>query len=155
MKKILLFTFSYFFVAISVSAQKLNLNNFINSACEKNYSNVDTLYYVIGEGYPFFDSSSINTNNRIKIVYFRNEKEMIKKLPSTDDYKYLLDINISDISASLITMKIAISKTNKKLFTGERSIVVFYGEQIVECKLTKESEWVYSKTLKFKGHITD
>ena len=80
---------------------------------------------------------------------------MIKRLPLNDQYKYVLKLNISDISSSSIIMNIAINQTNTKLFTGERSFLVFGGEQIVEAKLIDNKKWIYLKTLKYKGHITD
>ncbi len=152
MKKI--FFICLYMMALEGNSQKLHLPDVINDAYKNERLKIDTLFYIVGQATPFFDTISLNKSNDITIKFIKNDNEMFKILPDAGN-KFFLTVKLTDISASTIIMDLGISQINKELFRKERKVLVFENERKIECKLSNDNNWKFYSTLLNKSHITD
>lgn len=146
-----------FFILIWLSAngmsQKLSLNQVINKAYgNKVVLGTDSLLYILSECSPFIKIESKKSYD-IELVVFKNKEQLIKYLSYEDSY--LLKVNLCDVFANRLVLTIAVYKVNNKTFTNNTNFLIFHDERKVECILNKKQEWVYSKTIHVKKHLTD
>ena len=128
-------------------AQTLPINRLINDV----YPFEDTINYVVDYGIPFFTNDSLKRKVEFKI--FKNEQAFINTLQQ--DYIKLLSISIVKVDKGSMVLHISLNFANRESYIGKPKIFGFYDERLVECIQSKSGEWVYSKTLGYKGHITD
>ena len=139
--------------SISGVSQRLSLNRLVNGAYGiKGELGTNSLLYVLSECSPFFEVAHEKEEN-IQLVVFKNEGQLVKKLTSEDSY--LLKINLSSVYCNRLVLTLAVYRVNAKTFNDSTRILVFHDDRRVECVLTKDMKWVYSKTLDLKKHITD
>lgn len=146
-----------FFILIWVSAngvsQKLSLNQVINKAYgNKVVLGTNSLLYILSECSPFIEIEA-KKGDDIEIIVFKNKEQLIKDLSFEDSY--LLKVNLCDVFANRLVLIIAVYTVNDKTLTESTNFLIFHDERKVECILNEKQEWVYSKTIHVKKHLTD
>jgi hypothetical protein len=141
------------FMSVTAMAQKLSLNQVINAAYgNKVVLEADTLLYVLSECSPFIEIKP-SKKDEIKISVFKNKDQIIRSLSNAD--AHLLKVGLSDVSLGKLVMTVAVYKINSNIFTEKDHFLIFHDERTVECVLSSKKEWVYSKTINVKKHLTD
>ncbi len=149
-KTFTLFILSMFLFLDKNFSQKLSFADIINKVYKSpNILGADTIYCVLHETALFIDTCSIKSN-LINVVFFKNEEKFEELLSRKKDYSFLVKFYITDISSSLMTIKIYVSKTNISLYSRRPKTFVFQDESLIQCKLIGNC-WVYDKTLKTIG----
>jgi len=133
--------------------QRMCLNQVVDKVYgAESWLKSDSLLFVVSDCLHFIYLQASEAN-KVKIVSFKNEDDLVDQLRSSD--QYLLKVSLLEIKERRLLMRVSVHKINQSLFTRRPRFLVFHDERVVECVFDKKKNWIFSRTVSSKSHLTE